>query len=628
MGPGITATTTIQKFQDAAASRGAVLNEAPNVFVLVDEAHRTQYKSLAANMRKALPNACFLGFTGTPIDKQDRSTPRVFGPYIHKYPIRQSVEDGATVPIYYESRLPDLRVEGLTLDAVFERVFKDLGTRERGELRKKYATLEAIASSPQRIEMVCRDLIEHYEKYIRPNGLKAQVVACSREAAATYHETLERLKAPETALFISVGHNDVARLAIHRKTKEQRDKVIDRFKDKNDPLSILVVCDMLLTGFDAPVEQVMYLDSPLREHNLLQAIARVNRPFDEKKTYGLVVDYWGVSADLQDALAIFEPQDVAEAMTERNDELPRLEHRHRQVMRFFEKVNRDDLEACLKVIEPEDRRGEFEIVFRRFSQSLDMVLPDPAGLKFTADLKWLGKLRAVAKARFRDGTLDLSGYGAKVRRLIEEHIRAERIVPLLEPVSVFSERFDEHVASLKSAEAKASEMEHALRHEITIRLDEDPVFYGRLSEQLEAIIQERRNARIKDTEVLKRLSNVLGEARGREQKARDLGLTEDGLALYNLLTAGEGGPGGGAVFAGEPATTYASPSTDPRAVTEDILASLKQLAVIDWVQKDDVQREMRREIKRRLRGARCDEERMESLTSRIMDLARARMVRS
>jgi type I restriction enzyme, R subunit len=315
---GRTVMTTIQKFQeltaDTSKDRRALreihptLSEARNIFVMVDEAHRTQYRALAANMRVALPNACFLGFTGTPIDKNDRSTLKTFGPYIDTYTIEQAVRDGATVPIFYESRLPTLHIIGQSIDKVFDHVFADRTEEERAAIKKRYATEEAIAAAPRRIEAICLDLIEHYRQFIQPNGFKAQVVAVSREVAVTYKETLDRLNAPESALIMSSQHNDPERLARWHLSREQQDRLVDRFKEKGEPLSFLIVCDMLLTGFDAPVEQVMYLDSPFREHNLLQAIARVNRNADQKE-YGLVVDYWGVSSDLHGAAGGVAPPD-------------------------------------------------------------------------------------------------------------------------------------------------------------------------------------------------------------------------------------------------------------------------------------------------------------------------------
>ncbi|MDE2824228.1 MAG: type I restriction endonuclease subunit R, partial [Chloroflexota bacterium] len=349
---GKTVMTTIQKFQEIAdaegiAQKGSVhptLSDATNIFVMVDEAHRTQYRSLAANMRQALPNACFLGFTGTPIDKKDRSTLRTFGPYIDTYTIEQAVQDGATVPIFYESRLPELQIIGQTIDQVFDRVFADRTEVERARIKQRFATEEAIAGAPRRIEAICLDLIDHFTRFIAPNGFKAQVVTTSRRAAVTYRAALERLNAPESAVIMSAGHNDDAELARWHLRKDEQDRLIERFKDPEDPLAILVVCDMLLTGFDAPVEQVMYLDAPLREHTLLQAIARVNRPCGDEKTYGLVVDYWGVSAKLKEALAIFSTTEVQGALTPSTDELPRLERRHAAAMQFFDKVtDRNDL---------------------------------------------------------------------------------------------------------------------------------------------------------------------------------------------------------------------------------------------------------------------------------------------
>ena len=343
---GKTVMTTIQKFQDITGSSATprdqsvhpTLSEATNIFVMVDEAHRTQYRSLAANMRQALPNACFLGFTGTPIDKKDRSTLRTFGPYIDTYTIEQAVRDKATVPIFYESRLPALQIIGQTIDKVFDHVFADRSDDERAAIKQRFATESAIAGAPRRIEAICLDLIEHFTKFIAPNGFKAQVVATSRHAAVTYKEALDRLNGPESALLMSSGHNDEERLARWHLSKEQQDRLIERFKDPSDPLSILVVCDMLLTGFDAPVEQVMYLDAALKEHTLLQAIARVNRPHGDEKTYGLVVDYWGVSVELSEALAVFSATDVQGALTPNMDELPRLQSRHAAAMRFFHAV--------------------------------------------------------------------------------------------------------------------------------------------------------------------------------------------------------------------------------------------------------------------------------------------------
>ncbi len=619
-GGGQSVMTTVQKFQEAATGQHPVLNEAENIFVMVDEAHRTQYRSLAANMRRALPNGCFLGFTGTPVDKKDRSTFQTFGDYIHTYTIEQAVLDGATVPIFYEMRQSPERLEGESIDSLFDRIFRDRSDEEREKIKTQYVTAEAIAGAPRRVEAVCLDLIEHFEKFIHPNGFKAQVVACSRDVAVSYKETLDRLGAPESAIIMSSTHNDPERLAKWKTSKEEQRKLIARFKDPDDPLAILVVCDMLLTGFDAPVEQVMYLDAPLREHTLLQAIARVNRTADGKD-YGLVVDYWGVALFLEQALSIFSSADIQGALKPKTDVLPRLESYHRTAMRFFAKVRRDDVEACIHVLEPEDARAEFELGFRRFARGMDMLLPDAAALPFLVDLKWLGKVRNAARIRFRDERFDLTGCRAKVRALIEEHIAADGIEQLLPPVSILAPEFEEEIRKLGSNEARASEMEHAIRHEIHVRMDANPVFYSSLRDRLAQIIDDRRQARIDAAEQLRLLGTVVQDLKNVHRTAESLGLDESGFAIYELLgAAGERADG---------ATTADRSVVDGvrREQAAQILAELQGLAIVDWVHKEDVQRRMRQAVKRSLRGSQYPREQIEALTSKMMDLARVRLAR-
>lgn len=621
-GNGQTIMTTIQKFQELESEE--YLSDASNVFVMVDEAHRTQYKSLAANMRKALPNACFLGFTGTPIDKNDRSTLRTFGPYIHTYTIEEAVRDGATVPIYYESRLPEVKVQGENLDVLFDRYFKEYDTREREEIKRRYGTERAVALAKSRLQAICLDIIGHYEKFILPNKFKAQIVAQSREAAAMYKEILDEMNAPPSAVLISPNNNDPESLAKQHKTEVEEKEIIRSFKEDGvEKLAMIIVCDKLLTGFDAPVEQVMYLDSPLKEHTLLQAIARVNRTAD-KKDYGLVVDYWGVSRNLQEALGVFSEADVVGALTPKEDELPRLEQRHRAVMRFFDRVKRDDLEACIKILEPEDVRADFDLAFLRFSQSMDMVLPDPQALKFGADLRWLGKLRNAAKARFRDSKLDLSACGAKVRQLIDEHIKTEGIEQLLEPVSIFSKKFDEMVDHLTTPEAKASEMEHAIRHEIHVHLQEDPVLFESLRQRLEKIIEDKRLERINAVEELKRLNALVAEMRNVGKVAQEMGFSEDEYALYKILQVKNEESQNGDIVK-EPAPSYGSGRNGHKELTHKVMQSLEELAVIDWVHKEDIQREMRRKVKGILRERGFSFDEVEVLTLKIMDLAKARL---
>ena len=627
-GPGQTVVTTIQKFQDATAYEGSrrldgVLTDATNVFVMVDEAHRTQYKNLAANMRRALPNACFFGFTGTPIDKRDRSTPRTFGSYIDTYGIQQAVEDGATVPIFYESRLPEVHVSGgQTLDQVFERVFADYTPEERAAIKRRYATEHAIAGAPRRIEMICLDIIKHYEEHIRPNGFKGQIVAATRDIAVTYKETLDRLNGPPSALVISFTNDDPELIARWRWTRDRQKELIDSFRDEPpDRLAFVIVCDMLLTGFDAPIEQVMYLDAPLREHTLLQAIARVNRPH-EGKTFGLVVDYWGVADDLQDALGIFDAQDVQGALTPLEDQLHRVEVLHRKALRLFRNIDRGELDACVALLEPEDRRAEFDMVFLELARAMDMLLPDPRATPYVKDVQWLGRVRMAARARFREERFDLKRCGEKVRALISDYIGADEVRRLLEPVSIVSPRFDEEVERLTRPEAKASEMEHALRYEIKVRYEENPVLYESLRERLEKIIADRRAARISQAEQVRQLAALVEEARGVQSHMEALGLSAASFPIYELIANRHDGSRGGRRTADEAADYRTGVEAEARDLALEIEQAIRELAVIDWTMKDDVQREMRRHIKTRLRAAGLPRETIEAMTTEILDVAR------
>src|SRR5713101_2991900 len=374
---------------------------------------------------------------------------------------------------------------------------------------------------------------------------------------------------------------------------------------------------MLLTGFDAPIEQVMYLDSPLREHTLLQAIARVNRKADGKK-YGLVVDYWGISDSLQEALAIFSPKDVKGAMQPKVDELPRLQRRHQAALRFFNRVkDKSDLNECLVVLEPEDVRAGFDEAFRAFGESLDMLLPDPKALPYVDDMRWLGNIRAAAKARFHDSALDISDCGAKVRKLIEEVVVAEGIQLLVKEVSIFNKEFEEKVGALKTPEAKASEMEHALLHEIHVKLEENPAFYSSLRERLEQIIEDRKQKRIDAAKQLELYQRLVDEVRDEAGAAQRAGLTDFAFAIYGILNESV------LQRAAEPEIEYDAARKDLASLIQEAIEP--RTNIIDWSTKDDVQREMRQRIKKQLRVAKhVDATKIESTTAKIIDLAKVR----
>ncbi|MGG0201607.1 type I restriction endonuclease subunit R [Bacillus anthracis] len=608
-GRGSTIMTLVQKFQeDAETKEFKNLSTAENIFVMIDESHRSQYGGLATTMKSAMPNACYLAFTGTPIDKEDKSTNRTFGPYIDKYTIEQAVEDGATLPIFYEGRMADLHVQGDSLDELFDRQFREYSEEDRERIKKKYATEQAIISSQKRIKRIVLDMIDHYEKHIQPNGFKAQIVAISREAAVMYKEMLDELSNHESKVIMSAGHNDGEHLQKHHLSKDEEKDVIARFKKpmSEDKLSFLIVCDKLLTGFDAPIEQVMYLDKPIKEHNLLQAIARTNRTYD-KKTYGLIVDYYGVSRFLEQALAIFNKEDVQGALQNIDTEIPRLQSRHRSAMRFFDYISTDNLEACLQVLEPEDVRNEFDTAFKRFSESMDMVMPSPKVHDFIADLKFLGKVRQAAKSRYRVDEMDISDCGEKVKQLIEEHLAAVGISVVHEPIDILSNRFEKQIDETKTPEGKAAEMEHAIRHEIRVKMEENPVYYTSLKERLEELLQRRKDRQMDIDELLEEYRNMVNDMRQVAQKGEEHGFTREQYPFYQML---------------ENEMPPYDDVEDLKALTHLITDVIQQEAhIVEWTNKEDVKREMRKKIKKQLRVSTCPKEKLESLTQQLIDLA-------
>lgn len=612
-GAGTTVLTTVHKFQSAVPKRTDVISDSPNIFVMVDEAHRTQYGALAARMRAGLPNATMIAFTGTPIDKKDRATRRVFGDYIHRYLIHQAVKDEATVPIYYEMRDARMRVHGVELESAIRRSFPELSDEEIQKLKRGTRLQEKLAGAEERVRMICRDILQHYRETIEPNGFKAQIVTVSRDVAVTYVETLRDLGAPECAVIMSTANNDSARLQRHHHSKREREDLIARFKRKNDPLKILVVCDMLLTGFDAPIEQVLYLDAPLREHTLLQAIARVNRTADGKK-YGLVVDYWGDNQRISEALEMFSEDDgVLSAMRPASEKYQLLESRHRAAMRLFDNVDRKDEEACDLLLEPEDVRARFELDFQRFAEAFDMVLPDPKALEepYLDDLKWLSRIRATARRTFSDERFDARPYGAKVGELIASHLQSEGVEQLLQPTDILDPAFLQSVSALHSDEAKAARIEHAIRHEIHVHRDENPTAYSSLWEELEELISRRRTDRVSAASQLARLEELA-------TRSADLRSDSGGLRLSGTS---------GAIL---PLIEF-RPDLDEskrREIATSIATDLEAMAqVIDWHMKEDVQRQMRRKIKEHLRAAQSDFPAMEASTAKIMDVARARLAK-
>ncbi len=517
----------IHKFQerDLETSLFPELNVSPKVLVLTDEAHRSQYSRLGANLDRAIPNATEIAFTGTPIDKTEKK----YGDYIDTYTMRQSVIDGVTLEIVYEGRTANAEVpdqEGA--DALFADVFSDYDLQERLDILG-YASRDAYLEAEDVIRAKARDMVRHYTEHVLPNGFKAQVVATSREAAHRYglalqtalaervreleaanplHIPLDRLRRVQATVVISGGgHNDKPHLKAHADPAQHR-RDIQSFKlafgaeDEDGvrgDVGFLVVNNMLLTGFDAPIEQVLYLDRVIVAHNLLQAIARVNRVGGDGKDEGFVVDYVGVGHHLKRALDDYHEREQADVLAVLSDparELAELKEARDAIWMLLEGAGVDDLhdyDAFFDYFYDEDARFEYVLAYRRFTSALNTVMPRKEALDFLEEYLQFAEINVQATQHLRDGRLSMKGIPEKLRRVTDAHLRARGIDQKVEPISILDEDFLSEVGRRTRAKTKAAAVEHALRHHLEEHFDEDPELYASFAEELERII-----ARFKD----------------------------------------------------------------------------------------------------------------------------------
>ena len=534
-------TAMVQKFQDAEKEGGFEgLNPNDKIIVLADEAHRTQFGGLAMTINAALPNAPKIGFTGTPLLKSQKMD-QAFGGYVDAYKINEAVDDGATVRILYEGREVKSEVAGDSLDNLFDEYFADKSDEEKREIKRKYGVEKAVREAPARIRWVCIDLLKHYREHIQPNGFKAMIVVGSRHAATVFKKTLDELGAPPSEVIISGDYNDEQYIAQYTDKVKQKKTIADFTKPLSEnPTAFLIVKDMLLTGFDAPIAQVMYIDRKLQDHTLMQAIARVNRTCSSPvgngaKECGFVVDYHGLSEYLTKALELFTTDDVEGTYQSLKDEIPKLKACHTRAMSFFKNVKSNDVDDYVLLLKDEDVRAQFDIAFKKFAKQMDVILPDAAAKPFIADLRLLGKVHNAAKTIYRDEGMNISDAGEKVRQLVDQHILSTGVDPKIPPVDLLAANFKESVTKGKSAESKASEVESAIKHHITVNLDEDPEYYKSLSLRLRDIIEKTAGEWDKQLEMLWDLVDTVETEH--QQAATDLGLSETEFAFYNILMA-------------------------------------------------------------------------------------------
>ncbi len=518
------------------------LNTSPYILVMTDEAHRSQYSRLAANLDKGIPNATRIGYTGTPIDK----TERVFGDYIDKYTMRQAIADGVTLEIVYEGRTHNAEVpDKAGMDKKFEDVFSEYNLEERMEILG-YGSRTAYLEAEATIAAKARDMVQHYLTHVFPNGYKAQIVATSREAAVRYKKHVDEaikesiaaleisnpmkldvamLRRLQSDVVISGNHNDEMHF-IPYTNASKHESTIKGFKlpfGKEDEgvsgdIGIVIVNNMLLTGFDAPVEQVMYLDKIIVAHGLLQAIARVNRVGGDSKEKGFVVDYVGVGHHLKKALDNYderEQKEVEDVLSFPEEELRELKASHDAVMALLKKhglTDLNDTDGFYDLFYDEDLRFEFMGLFKKFTKNLNIVFPAKEALNYMGDFQSLTAINEMASKHFRDDRLSMKGIPPKLRSITDAFLESRGIDVKIEPISILDEDFQKEVKKHVRTKTKAAEIEHAIRHHLSVDLNDDPELQTSFSEALAKILEEFANNWKKIYEELEKLRQRIVDA--------------------------------------------------------------------------------------------------------------------
>jgi type I restriction enzyme R subunit len=621
-------TTIIDKFETA-LKRKDFRNKSENIFVLVDESHRSQYGKNHALMKKVLPRACYIGFTGTPLMKEEKNTAHKFGGYIDKYTIDQAVADGAVLPLLYEGRSAKLTVNQDQIDKGFDRLSEPLTEYQSKDLKQKFSSITEIYKSQQVVEEIAFDISEHYCKNWQGKaGLKAILAVPLKETAIKYQKYFERQTNPklkiDSAVIISASdtrtdHEEVAEEVTsevqqyfkkinhdHGSVEAYEEKVINKFKDSDDEIEILIVVGKLLTGFDAPRCGILYIAKPLKEHGLLQAIARTNR-LREGKDFGYIVDYVGVLGDLDKALTQysalqeFDESDIESAIIKIDEEINKIPQYHSDVWDVFKAVkNKHDIEEMGRFLAPKDLRDTFREKLIVFAKSLQAGMASDVFYKlfnerrqitFLKDLRFFQSLKTAVQIRYSE-KIDYKEYEGRIRKLLDMQIGVDGIEQTSEPINIFNEElFKKEVERLTGSTAsKADAIAYRMKKVITEKMDEDPIFFKKFGKLIDEAIRAFIDKRLTEAEYLKQMlearknlvegsfSDVPGNLKG----------NPEARAFYGIVKE---------VLSGELPPSNLIEVNDQLAQAGIDLSEIIQRQVIrDWKKNDDVQKQMKNDV--------------------------------
>ena len=636
--------TTIQKFfPDEKGDQHPLLSERRNIVVIADEAHRSQYDFIdgyARHMRDALPHASFIGFTGTPIELQDANTRAVFGDYISIYDIQRAVEDKATVPIYYESRLAKLSLdesERPTIDPDFEDATEGEEVGRKEKLKTKWAQLEAIVGAEKRLKLIAQDIVAHFEQRLEALDGKAMIVCMSRRICIELYRELVRL-CPDwhqeeddkgrIKVVMTGSASDPPDWQPHIRTKSQREALAKRFRDPGDPLRLVLVRDMWLTGFDAPSLHTMYVDKPMRGHGLMQAIARVNRVFRDKPG-GLVVDYLGLAHELKRALATytesggtggtaFNQEQAVEVMMEKYEVCCDLFHGfdHSKWITGAPAERLSLLPAAQEhILAQKNGKDRYLAAVRELSQAFALAVPHEAALHIRDEVAFFQAVRAVLAKRASGDVRPEEDLDHAVRQIVSRAVVSEGVIDIFSAaglekpdISVLSDEFLAEVRDMPQRNLAVELLQKLLKGELAVRRRKNVVQARSFAEMLEYTLRRYQNRTVEAAQVIEELIQLAQELREASDRGEKLGLSEDEVAFYDALETND-------------SAVQVLGDETLRDIARELVKTVRNNVTIDWTLRENVRANLRRLVKRILRKHGYPPDKQERATRTVLEQA-------
>lgn len=596
---------TIQKFGKRGQEEYPFLTDRKNIIVIADEAHRSQYRELAQNLRKALPNASFMGFTATPIELEDRSTTLVFGDYISIYSMDKARKHNVVVPIYYEARLPEIHLTNEFIDEEFEEISEGMSPDVKESLKKKYAHIEKLALAEDRLEKVAKDIVEHFNKRKQEFKGKALVAVVSRKVAIKLYEKMKsQPNAPSVVVVISGSKSkDKEEYWPHLRNKHELEELANNFKNPDSEPEMAIVVDMWLTGFDVPCLHTMYFDKPMKNHSLVQAIARVNRVFKDKPG-GLIVDYIGIADDLRKSLSIYTMETIKEILVDIKEVLNLLKEKYDIVSSFFYGINYENWEklspeeksklvtlAYDRICKDEEIKKKFVRNFIALKKLYALASPHPEVFKIKDNLRFFEMIKKMivkySTQRAKEITRDLE---YEMNQLISKSISAENPIDIFTlmgkerpDISIFDEKFLAEFRKMQYKNYAAEILMKILRDQLRVKMRINPYRYRSFYEMLKDLIDKYNTKILDSVEIIEKMIEIAKEVKKATEEGKNLNLTEQELAFYDMLASKE---------------KFFENYEEIKKVAREVVKELGYyVKVADWNKKDYIKAEIRTAIK-------------------------------